>query len=328
MPVFDLPPRDAAMFRRSLLLAFLLAPLARAEDYPFKEIESNKLKAKVYTPDAKTGFYRGTRFDWSGVFNVEFDGHKFFGPWKEKHDPANNDDIVGPVEEFAPLGFDEAKTGERFLKPGVGWLEKDKNAKYQFWTNFKILEAGTWTTTPFKNHVKFEHEIKPEGGYGYKYTKIVTLIGHRVTIQHSLENTGTKAIATNQYNHNFFNVDGEPTAKGDSIQFAFTPKPKAEKNQLDPFAKLDGQTLTLGESISKGSIYAEFTGFDPKEKSEAGFTYKHAKSGIAVKVWSDRPLSDCRVWGMKTTLCPEPYLAVTVDPGKKMLWMWAYEFSK
>src|SRR5262245_48520237 len=91
---------------------------AAAEDYPHVFLKNDKLKVKVYLPDAEKGFYRGTRFDHAGVFGeIVFAEHKLFGPWKDKHDPTNHDDIVGPCEEFGnqqPLGYDEAKVGGTF----------------------------------------------------------------------------------------------------------------------------------------------------------------------------------------------------------------------
>src|SRR5262245_23782958 len=121
---------------------------ARAEDYPSVVIKNDKLKFTLYEADATKGFYRGTRFDHAGVFgHVEFAGHKIFGPWKDTHDPTNHDDIVGPCEEFgnqAPLGFDDAKVGETFLKIGVGELEKPKDAKYSFANKYKIVKPLEW----------------------------------------------------------------------------------------------------------------------------------------------------------------------------------------
>ena len=78
---------------------------------------------------------------------VEFAGHKIFGPWKDKHDPTNHDDIVGPCEEFGiekPLGYDDAKVGETFLKIGVGELEKPKEEKYSFAKKYKIVKPAEW----------------------------------------------------------------------------------------------------------------------------------------------------------------------------------------
>src|SRR4029079_562375 len=126
------------------LILFAFAAPALAEDYPHVVLKNDKLKFTVYEPDAAKGFYRGTRFDHAGVFgNVEFAGHKIFGPWKDKHDPANHDDIIGPCEEFglqSPLGYDDAKVGGTFLKIGVGELEKPKEEKYSFANKYKVVK--------------------------------------------------------------------------------------------------------------------------------------------------------------------------------------------
>jgi hypothetical protein len=66
----------------ALCLLLLAAPAARAEDYPHVYLKNEKLRVKVYLPDAQKGFYRGTRFDWAGVLGeVEFAGHKVFALW-------------------------------------------------------------------------------------------------------------------------------------------------------------------------------------------------------------------------------------------------------
>src|SRR5262245_7609295 len=113
------PRRNPMRLALTLAALFFASPVL-AEDYPSVVLKNDKLKFTLYEPDAKKGFYRGTRFDHAGVFgHVEFAGHKIFGPWKDTHDPTNHDDIVGPCEEFgnqAPLGFDDAKVGETFLK--------------------------------------------------------------------------------------------------------------------------------------------------------------------------------------------------------------------
>jgi hypothetical protein len=44
-----------------------------AADPPKAEIKNQHIRAKLYLPDAKDGFYRGTRFDWSGViYSLEY----------------------------------------------------------------------------------------------------------------------------------------------------------------------------------------------------------------------------------------------------------------
>ena len=63
-------------------------PLA-AQSHPSAEISNGPITAKVYLPDPENGFYRSTRFDWSGVIgSLKYKGHDFYGAWFQKVDPA------------------------------------------------------------------------------------------------------------------------------------------------------------------------------------------------------------------------------------------------
>src|SRR5262249_41716885 len=81
--------------------------------YPASNLNTKQLKAAFYLPDSEKGYYRGTRFDWSGLLSrVDYAGHSFFCEFRElQHDPLNHDDICGTAEEFGmttlPLGFAE-----------------------------------------------------------------------------------------------------------------------------------------------------------------------------------------------------------------------------
>ncbi len=90
--------------------------------YPETVLTNRVLKTTLYLPDPEKGYYRGTRFDWSGlVSRVEFGSHSFFCEFKQQHDPLNHDDICGTAEEFgiesAP-SYAEAQAGEAFIKIG------------------------------------------------------------------------------------------------------------------------------------------------------------------------------------------------------------------
>ena len=55
-----------------LCLAISLTPGSAAE-FPQAEISNGQITAKIYLPDAKNGYYRSTRFDWSGaVYSLRF----------------------------------------------------------------------------------------------------------------------------------------------------------------------------------------------------------------------------------------------------------------
>ena len=93
-------------------------PGGRSRRFRRRRLPAPGIEATVYLPDAKAGYYRGTRFDWSGaVARLRWNKHEYFGEWFERHDPVLHDGITGPVEEFltgdSALGYDEAKPARR-----------------------------------------------------------------------------------------------------------------------------------------------------------------------------------------------------------------------
>src|SRR5262245_232801 len=145
----------------SITLSCITAVAAWAAANPEATISNKQLRVKMYLPDPVNGFYKGARFDWSGIINkVEFGGHTFYGQWFSKIDPTvrdvsyKGDDILvsvntsamGPAEEFqTPLGYDSAKEGDRFVKIGVGVLRKRDDSSYAFANVYGIVESGKWS---------------------------------------------------------------------------------------------------------------------------------------------------------------------------------------
>src|SRR5581483_11892927 len=165
--------------------------LGSASDSPSAEITNGLIRAKVYLPDAHKGFYRGTRFDWSGVlYSLEANGHNYYGPWFSKTDPSVHDfvyrdaDIVagpcsaitGPVDEFGPLGYDEAKPGATLVKIGSGALRKASTEKYDNYHLYEIADGGKWRVTRRPDGIEFVQELTDaNSGYAYVYQKSVRL---------------------------------------------------------------------------------------------------------------------------------------------------------
>lgn len=331
---------------RNLFAAILFvsaAGPAAAEDYPHVYLKNDTLKVKVYLPDAEKGFYRGTRFDHAGVFGeVEFAGHKLFGPWKEKHDPTNHDDIVGPAEEFGmqePLGYDEAKAGGTFLKIGVGELEKPKEDRYSFAKKYKVVRPAGW-----KKLDEVPEALRKQGvptlmwqcegslpsGVGYQYAKALQIVGDKpiVLVYHVLKNTGTKPIATDFYNHNFFNVDGAPIGPDYSITFPFEAKAKDQKGKFGELVELKGKELRFKDKLTDGFVMAGLTGFDPEKVGAVEFALRHAPSGVKVEVTNGYRCSKLNVWGVRSTICPEPFMQIEgLKPGEGTAWAIMYNFE-
>jgi hypothetical protein len=218
-----------------LLLSLGLVAIAAVEP-PTAAISNGVVRAKLNLPDVDNGYYRGTRFDWSGsVASLESGGHTYFGQWFAKWDPHVHDSITGPVEDYAPLNYTDAKPGETFVKIGIGVLKKIDDTPYRFSAPYELLDNGKWSVRTGTDFVEYKHEVTdPKSGYGYVYTKTVSLTAGKpeMTIEHNIKNTGTKAIATNVYNHGFFMLDTQTTGPDFTVTFPFEIKAGRAMNGL------------------------------------------------------------------------------------------------
>ena len=312
-----------------LLLACSGAALTAA-DFPQAEITNGSVRAKFYLPDAEKGYYRATRFDWSGVISsLQWKGHEFFGQWFPKYDPKLHDSIVGPVESFktgeTALGYDQAKPGETFIRIGVGVLRKPDEPRYNDFKTYEILDSGKWTVTAKADHVDFTQVLKAPSGYGYLYKKTVRLTRGKpkLVIEHSLKNTGGKPIETDVYNHDFYMFDNQPTGPEVKVQFPFELKPDREMGGL---AEARGKEVVYLKELAPGqSAYTNFTGFGPSA-SDFDIRVEHRKAGTGVRETGDQPISKVVFWSIRTTVCPEAYNHFHIEPGKEAKWKISYEF--
>src|SRR5690606_22364033 len=111
--------------------------------FPEAQITNGLVQARLYLPDTAQGYYRSTRFDWSGVMpSLTYQGHSYSGQWFDKYDPRINDAIMGPVESFSPLGYEDAAAKGRFTQIGVGVLQKAKDETYSPFRYYNIMDAG------------------------------------------------------------------------------------------------------------------------------------------------------------------------------------------
>jgi hypothetical protein len=309
---------------RVLLLLALTFTQVLAPPPPEADISSGSVRAKLYLPNAETGYYRGTRFDWSGVIaSLEWKGHSYFGLWFEKYDPKLHDAITGPVEEFSTVGYDEAKAGESFVRIGVGAVRKPEEPAYRQFATYDITDAGTWTVNKAADSIEFVHELRDTSGYAYEYHKTVRLTGNTLVLEHRLKNTGRKAIATNVYEHNFYVLDGELTGPDYVVRFPFVPRAARPLNGL---AEIRGKEVTFLKPFEpKQSVYTEIEGFGATP-ADYDIRVENTKTGAGVRQTSDRPMSKLAFWSARRTVCPEPFIDLRIDPGKESSWRITYEF--
>ena len=328
-------------------LLLLTAVHAQTPAPPSRQISNGLLTASVYLPNAKTGFYRGTRFDWSGVIGrLEFQGRNYYGPWFTRMDPAVNDfiydgtDIIagaqsaitGPVEEFSTdgqgLGYADARPGGTFVKIGVAVLRKPADGSaYSNFRGYEIVDPGSWGSTFGPDVVSFTHELAdPASGYAYSYTKTIKLVAGRaeMMMDHRLMNRGRKTIVSTVYNHNFLVLDGRAPGPDLVIKAPFalkTPRP------LDPgSAVVQGNQFTFLKTLAeRDRVSTPLLGFGP-DAADYRFSIEHRAAGVGMEIVGDRPLSSLALWSIRSVMSLEPFLAMTIEPGREFSWSYTYRY--
>ena len=325
-----------------LLSFFLGTALSHGADYPQATISNDQVTAKMYLPDAKEGYYRSTRFDWSGaIYSLQYKGHDFYGPWYDSVDPKvinwvhRDGKIVdgpcgaleGPVDEFqTPPGWDEAKPGGTFIKIGVGVLRKTEDT-YNRYFPYEIVDSGKWTVRKHKDSSEFTQVLSdPVLGYSYIYRKIVRLVKGKpeMVIERSLKNTGRLEIKSEVYDHNFVVLDKQPPGPDFTIKFPFqieTPRPPNRA-----FVEVRGNQIVYMKQLSGEDQAAVFIqGFSDNAK-DSEIVIENRKVGAGMKITGDRPLIRELLWSIRTVLAVEAYVAIDVQPGAEFTWSNTYDY--
>ena len=302
-----------------------------SESYPSVGLSNGLLDALIFIPDKDNGYYRSTRFDWSGFLaQVTYKKHTYFQDWSEMespmpgaHDPLNTASGTGIAEEFRePLGYQNAAVGEPFLKIGVGLLEKKAGKPYFFAEPYKIIQPGGWATTHSNDWILFEQSLSTNFGYSYRYSKKITLVQGKpeITVSHILFNTGVKPIFSNTYCHNYFLFDKDHAGINYTLKFtnpieeldSFKDKASIEENSFRLLNNLTGSKPVAG-AVNVGKKYE--------------FAISNSKTGTKVHVTGDNPLSSFFIYITPPAFCPEPMIDLNINPGQKQEWNNHYCFA-
>lgn len=299
------------------------------------KISNGTLTISLHTPDSAEGYYRGTRFDWAGVFeSIEHNGCNYCEPWFESYSPVMHDAVCGPAEEFGPIGLQEVQTGEPFLKVGVGILKKMEGA-YDRFKLHEILDEGTRSLEVSDNSATFTHMIGSPTGYGYEYKKEVAINGPTsFVIKHKLTNTGSKILQSDVYNHNFFTMGLLETGPSRQLDFPFRPEGDWRAVYSEVGFTESGirfsRNLQKGESVFTGNLHEagkELNGspnsfvlseskspvwdFDDKGAAEGSKICNRSVSAVC-----NRPMTKAVFWSNHRIACYEPYIDFCIVPGE------------
>jgi hypothetical protein len=294
---------------------------------PEVKISNGLIQARLYLPDPINGYYRGARFDWSGVIpELVYNGHSYFGKWFEGYSPTMHDAIMGPVEDFQPVGYDSAAVGANFLKLGIGVVQKAGQEPYSIATPYRIVNAGKWQVNASADQVEFIHSLNDQD-WSYEYNKTVKLVSGKpeLVLAHHLKNRGKQAIETTVYNHNFFMIDHQLIGPDYTVQFPFNLI--AETSRPGDIGRITEGLIEFlrGLGAQDHLYYGNLKGYG-ETATDYDIRIENTKVGAGVRITSDQPLSKLAFWSAEKTVCPEPFTRVKVKPGETLSWNIYYQF--
>lgn len=295
--------------------AYVRAPIPAR----FIQLKSNRLSIDIAEPGT---LYCGTRFDWSAfITQVTLDGrHTFLVPESTNGTGTGG---VGICDEFGILtavGYDDAKPGELFTKPGVGLLTRPSARWYQF--------NRPHAMTPYPRHfeqgenfVRFVTEPLEANGYALRTTKTVTVRENQLLIDYLAENTGSKRIVVDEYCHNFVGINGRKTGPGLTLRFPFEYKP------IMPVGKI----VVLGEkSLTWANVlpHAFHRHFPGVPSAPAYWWELHDDaSGLTIREEQNFPWYRFALWATFEVMSPEVFYLLDVEPGQSKTWQRKYTFT-
>jgi hypothetical protein len=282
-------------------------------------LHSSRLQVEIAELGAD---YKGTRFDRTGFITqvVLDDRHRFCGP--ESLVDGEGTGGIGLCNEFGifyPIGYHDAQTGETFPKIGVGLLTRPADDH-----NF----AATYEMKPFpvrieqsESRIVYEMDSLPCRGYETRLRKTVQLRDNSLDIFYELKNTGSKAIHTHEYNHNFLTIDGHPP--GPSYVLRLAKGIAFPSNELLP-----PLVFSDGDIRWKSAVPAPFlsgVSVSVKPKGPA-WELIHEPSGVGVRERVDFPISHFSLWSAPHLVAPEAFITIDLSPGEVQTWTRQYDF--
>lgn len=280
------------------------------------ELKNDKISISILKPGTE---YTRSRFDWSGIVEQITLGETTFLGQESFGDNIGTEGI-GLSTEFGintSIGYDEVAVGEEFLKIGIGAQIREKEKDYFFFDEYKN-RAFPIKYKEHKNRVDF-FQSGALNGYAYDYKKTISIKENSLTISCTLHNTGSKAIKTEEYCHNFFRPGDIDISKNTMVKLSHRYKELEKVGDINH----ERESLTFSKDPTETFyIKGELTD-KPKDFS---WRMSNKMNGVAVECYEDFQQSIFACWGMPYVISPETFFQVDLKPGEETSWNRKYLF--
>lgn len=287
-------------------------------------LSTSRLEVLIDAPGAS---YLGSRFDWTTqVRQIILDGRHRLLTREKEADSSPADQGWGLAGEFGidtPVGYDACPVGGAFPKIGVGLLTKPDDEAYFFARPYTVRPAR-FSVRPSANAVLITAAQEPERGFGWMLKRHWSVAGATLALTTTLANTGSRALATEEYIHNFFGFnEGLPTT-----DWVLTLPAPLSKKALAAWVDPENVMVLKDRQVRwTGTGEKDFFFSHRAPPVSPTWTLTHQPTGVTVTETGDFPVSHFNLWGRAHVVSPELYRKLDVAPGAVVTWTRTWTFG-
>jgi hypothetical protein len=192
---------------------------------------------------------------------------------------------------------------------------------------YDIVDHGKWAVHRTPASIVFTQRVMdPSSGYGYLYQKTVRLVAGKpqMLIEHHLVNIGRRPIVSSVYDHNFLVLDNQPIGPDFTITLPFEIHPAKPVNTA--LGTVDGKTISYRKQMQGRDLFGVgIEGFG-KTADDYKITIENRQAGAGMKITGDQPLESEELWSIRSILAMEPFIHMSIEPGKDFSWKYTYDY--
>ncbi|HTH14030.1 MAG TPA: hypothetical protein VMB23_06520 [Spirochaetia bacterium] len=293
---------------------------------PSFSLVTSRLNVTIAAPGT---LYLGARFDWTTqVHRVILDGafpfltqERYDDQWAEYQGRG----LAGEFGIDTPLGFDDCPVGEWFPKVGVGRLKRPDDKPYKFFRPYPIEPALFQATQPDASRLTLTAIETPYRGWGWTLSRTWSAEGATLSLQTSLENTGTHNLETEEYLHNFLNPGAGTVGPDWTLSREGKWDPPALFEKVDPESLLNFSGPAVGWTRTPT---VPFFLSDRRAPAPRTWTLADRATGLWVSETASFDPARFHVWGVGHVVSPELYRSILVAPGEAQTWTRTWTFGR
>ncbi len=230
--------------------------------------------------------------------------------------------LSGEFLTMSPWGYAQAKPGEEFLKPGVGFLTRVGYEDYSFFQDYPVRPFTTEIKS-LKDGIEFTQKSCRLKESVFNLFKSIELEGDKLIISSELENCGGDYLSGDEYCHNFLSFLGHGIVPG--LEFNY----QADSELLWENCDRNLVDLVQGDFSFKRVPEKEFFCSSRFQKpfSEASWSVRDRFSGLGVSCLENFPVAKMAIWGTAKVFSPEAFHEFTIEPGMSLFWQRVYRFA-